>query len=309
MAPLHALQDWFLTVMTAAGGVQRGAELAAARHALRFDEVVLHKHGAAPASRMRIYADGYVLRLLECLRADYPLLLAVMGDTLFTFFAKAYIWRHPSRSPSLYDLGEGFADFLASSQVTHGADDALLQLPISLARFERAGTEASRARGLERAGALEAQGVIAQSLALMLGQDLTLAAPPCLRLLDLALPLLPFVETLRAGGTPPPPPTPAPQQRSYLGVTRMHYRVHAHALDAWQFHVLQVLADADADADAMLPHEAARRAAICAGQAADQLEVQLMLWLPTAVASGLIVAALPAAARIGGRGPSGCPPP
>lgn len=69
--------------------------------------------------------------------------------------------------------------------------------------------------------------------------------------------------------------------------------------------VLQVLADADA----MSPQEYARRAAICAGQAADQLVVQLMLWLPTAVASGLIVAALPAAARIGGRGPPGCPPP
>jgi hypothetical protein len=281
-ASLHELQDWFLTVMTAPGGVGRGAALAAGRHAWRLDEVVAHTHGAAPDTRMHIYADGYVLRLLDCLRADYPMLLKVMGDPLFTFFAKAYVWRHPSTSPSLYDLGAGFAAFLADSQSGLGEDAGLL-LPIELARLERARTEAGRARGLERGGT--AQPAISHSLALMLGQNMTLSAPPCLRLLDLALPLLPFVDKLGSDGMVPPAPEP---QRSYVGVTRMRYRVRAHALEAWQFHLLHALVEQDGRGTSS--QHCVQRAAERAGLAVDHLAVQMMLWLPTAAASGLVLA-------------------
>lgn len=280
---LHELQDWFLTVMTAPGGVERGAALAAGRHAWRLDEVVAHAHGAAPDTRMHIYANGYVLRLLDCLRADYPMLLEVMGEPLFTFFAKAYVWRHPSTSPSLYDLGAGFAAFLADSQGGLGADDGLLQLPIELARLERARTEAGRARGMERGGTVRS--AIQHPLALMLGQDVTLSAPPCLRLLDLALPLLPFVDSLRGDGAVPPAPAP---QRSYVGVTRMRYRVRAYALEAWQFHLLQALVEQDGRGTSS--QQCVERAAERTGQAADHLAVQMMLWLPTAAASGLVLA-------------------
>lgn len=282
-ASLHELQDWFLTVMTAPGGVGRGAALAAGRHGWRLDEVVAHAHGAAPDIRMHIYADGYVLRLLDCLRADYPMLLKVMGDPLFTFFAKAYVWRHPSTSPSLYDLGAGFAAFLADSQGGLGADDGLLQLPIELARLERARTEAGRAPGLERGGA--ARSAFQHPLALMLGQNLTLSAPPCLRLLDLALPLLPFVDALGADGTVPPAPQP---QRSHVGVTRMRYRVRAYTLEAWQFHLLQVLVEQEGRGTPS--QRCVERAAERAGLAADHLAVQTMLWLPTAAACGLVLA-------------------
>lgn len=280
-ASLHELQDWFLTVVTAAGGVGRGAALAAGRHGWRLDEVVAHMHGAAPETRMHIYADGYVLRLLDCLRADYPMLLKVMGDPLFTFFAKAYVWRHPSTSPSLYDLGAGFAAFLADSQSRLGEDDGLL-LPIELARLERARTEAGRARGLESGGL--AWPAIPPSLALMLGQNMTLSGPPCLRLLDLALPLLPFVDSLGGDGKVPPAPEP---QRSYVGVTRMHYRVRARALEAWQFHLLQALVEQDGRGTSL--QQCVQHAAERAEQPADHLAVQMMLWLPTAAASGLLL--------------------
>lgn len=281
-ASLHDLQDWFLTVMTAAGGVRRGAALAAGRHPWRLDEVVAHTHGAAPDTRMQIYANGYVLRLLDCLRADYPMLLKVMGDPLFTFFAKAYVWRHPSTSPSLYDLGAGFAAFLADSQSGLGEDDGLL-LPVELARLERARTEAGRARGLERA--VTGRPAPLQPLALMLGQDMTLSSPPCLRLLDLALPLLPFVDSLRDDGTVPPAPAP---QRSYVGVTRMRYRVRAHALEAWQFYLLQALVEHDGTG--ISSQHCVQRVAGRTGQPVDHLAVQMALWLPTAAANGLVIA-------------------
>lgn len=279
-ASLPELQDWFLTVMTAAGGVARGEALAARRHGRTLAGVVAHRHGATPASRMHIYAEGYVLRLLDCLRADYPMLLRVMGDPLFTFFAKAYVWRHPSTSPSLYDLGAGFAAFLADSQAGRGEDDGLLSLPVELARLERARTEAGRARGLERADAPPN----ADPLALMLGQDVMLSAPPCLRLLTLALPLLPFVDGLANGDAVPPAPEP---RRSHVGVTRARYRVRALALESWQFHLLQALVECD---DGRLSARlCVQRAAQRDGQTADALMVQMMLWLPTAAASALLL--------------------
>lgn len=281
-ASLPELQNWFLTMMTAPGGVGHGAALVAGRAGLRLDEVVAHTHGAAPETRMHIYAHGYVLRLLDCLRADYPLLLKVMGEPLFTFFAKAYVWHHPSTSPSLYDLGAGFPAFLSNSQAGQSQDDGLLLLPVELARLERARTEAGRARGLERGGA--ARPVAVHPLALMLGQDMTLCAPPCLRLLELALPLLPFVDTLSADDTVPP----APQaQRSHVAVTRMHYRVRAHALEPWQFHFLQaVVEQGGAGTSAQL---CAQRAAERMGQPVEHLMVQMMLWLPSAALTGLVL--------------------
>lgn len=45
----------------------------------------------APA-RLDIYARGYVLRLLECLRAEFPILLALVGDQVFEMFASSYVW-------------------------------------------------------------------------------------------------------------------------------------------------------------------------------------------------------------------------
>lgn len=142
---LAQLQGWFLTAMTCPGGAPQGAALAQKRFGLAPEQVLTRPQ------RLSIYADGYVLRLLDCLQAEFPVLRQTMGLELFDFFARAYLWRHPSRSSTLYDLGAGFADFLAASQPQgqHASGAAILQFPIDLARLERARAEAGRAVGLE----------------------------------------------------------------------------------------------------------------------------------------------------------------
>lgn len=279
MASLSDLQAWFLTVMTAAGGVERGVGLAGARFGWQADEVVAHGHGAPALARMNIYAEGYVLRLLECLRADYPVLRRVLGDTLFDFFARAYIWQTPSRSPTLYDLGAGFAAFLRASQPDGAADT--LRLPLELARLERARTEAIRAPGLERLAPAPQYALSAFDL--MLGKDLSLTLPPCVRLLALALPLLPFWEGAQAGAAVPAAPAPAP---SWIGIARVRYRVGLHALESWQYHFLHVLAGAGGGA---LPaRHCAALAAAQAGVPLEQVVARMMLWLPVAAGTGLV---------------------
>jgi hypothetical protein len=145
--PLSRIQSWLMTVMTSAGGVEAGLNVAKERFGLDLEAIIAHGGGAAPATRLGIYASGYIMRLLECLRADFPTLRRLMGEPLFDFFAKSYIWAHPSTSPSLFDLGAGFPDFLARTQrpgTADGGADSALRLPIDLARLERARTQGAR---------------------------------------------------------------------------------------------------------------------------------------------------------------------
>ena len=273
-APLAQVQAWFLTAMTAPGGAARGAALAGQRHGLQAEQVL---KGAA---RLHIYADGYVLRLLECLQADYPVLRRVMGDELFGFFARAYIWRHPSASTTLYDLGGGFADFLAASQAGAGAQGAALRFPVELARLERARGEASRAPGLEKQ-APPMLPVLPARLDFLLGDTQPWRLAPCTRLLALTFPVHAYWQQAAGDDAVPPQPEEAP---GFVAITRLHYRLSMHGLQPWQFHWLQALADGAALA------ECARRAARASGRSGDEVLADAMLWLPMAGAAGMIAA-------------------
>ena len=288
---LSELQHWFLTVMTAAGGVQHGLELARQRFGWDAQQVVAQPSDAAALRRMKIYAEGYIQRLLECLQTDYPVLQKVMGEPLFAFFAKAYVWQQPSTFTTLYDLGAGFADFLHASQRAAAPDMAgMLVLPVELARLERARTEATRAPGLEHL-----PGTVGTSpLDLMLGRPLQVSVPPCLRLLQLELPLLAFWEAISQGGEVPAAPAASIDHASgcvghYVAVTRMHYRVQLVNLEAWQYHFLRALEVGTAPtAAAPSCHHAIANAAARSGWPVEQVLAQLMLWLPVAESAGLV---------------------
>lgn len=279
---LFELQHWFLTVMTAAGGVRHGLELARQRFGWDAQEVVAQPGDAAATRRMNIYAEGYIQRLLECLQTDYPVLQKVMGEPLFAFFAKAYIWQQPSASTTLYDLGAGFADFLRASQRAAAPGLAgMLVLPIEIARLERARAEVTRARGLEHLPAPAG----ASPFDLMMGRPLCLSVPPCLRLLQLELPLLAFWEGISQGGEVPAAPAPA---CSYVAVTRMHYRVTLQNLEAWQYHFLRALDTGAAPGATPTSQQAIASAAAHGGLPIEQVLAQLMLWLPVAESVGLV---------------------
>jgi hypothetical protein len=87
-------------------------------YVLRRDPTVLDRvQGAGDAdaaTRMNVYADGYVLRLLEALQTDYPGLKAIAGDDDFDRLGRAFIAAHRSTDRNLRWYGEGLARFLAS---------------------------------------------------------------------------------------------------------------------------------------------------------------------------------------------------
>jgi hypothetical protein len=274
---LSQLQAWFLTAIMTPGGAERGLALAHERHGL--GELDMLRTASNHRSRVHIYADGYVLRLLECLRADYPVLCKVMGRELFDFFARAYVWRHPSRSPTLYDLGALFPDFLERSQPAGMSPEAAIQFrfPVELARLERSRSETARAHGLEKQ-TLQ----VFDSFTLLSGQEALARLAPCTRLLALSFPVQAFWEQAAdiADGDDLPS-TPAPEA-TYLAVARLNYRIGVHVLEPWQFHYLR------ASAEGASAHYCATQAAQACALPAGRVLADALLWLPQAAAAALL---------------------
>jgi len=172
--PLDLLQLWMKTVITERGGLPEKLESAAQQHGLIIEDVVAEKRGLSSRKRLSIYTSGYVARLVDCMRADFPLLRRFVGDSVFDAFAKAYIVTEPPHSPSLFDLGARFPHFLEETKPQN--DEALLDLPAEIARFERARTEVMRARGTEDDSARPSS--LAGGLAALPNRDRCLGATP-----------------------------------------------------------------------------------------------------------------------------------
>ncbi len=279
---LSQLQHWFLTVMTAPGGLARGLSLA--QEHLGLEESSVIKITPGKRSRMHIYAHGYILRLQECLQADFPVLHRLMGDELFNFFAHNYIWRHPSRAPSLYDLGAGFASFLLQSQPQNtdalkaGEADPLLQFPVEIAKLERAFTEVIRAPGLENNLNIKTH----NAFDLLMGSHADIHIPACVRLLKTSFPLLAYWEQAKHAPADQDLPAPPQPETSYLAFTRLNYRVQLIPLLTWQYHFLQAAYN---NPDM---HECAIKSSQETGLDMKTLLADICLWQPQAQALGLL---------------------
>ncbi len=267
---LADLQAWLQTRVTA--GVWDLPEDPAAGPLAA--EVVVGSGPLSPRARLAIYARSYVLRLAECLRAEFPTLAALVGDEVFNLFAGAYLGARPSTSPSLYDLGGGFADYLAATRPP-GVGGALAALPADLARLERAIAESGRALGLE--GEPPAPPL---DPALLLQPGVRLRTPATLRLLRLGFDFTEALAAARAGARPSPPPA----CETLVAVARRRYAVRVHMLEPWAFAWLEALS---AGGDA---HTATRAAAEACGRPVSEVLARLLVWLPAGVEAGFVAA-------------------
>lgn len=92
--------------------------------------------------RLAIYNEQYWYRLLTVLQQDFPLLARTLGLWEFNQLASAFLDRHPSRSPFLHDLADGFVEFL-------GAEATLIHPRlVQIAALETACLRAFHAPGL-----------------------------------------------------------------------------------------------------------------------------------------------------------------
>jgi hypothetical protein len=71
--------------------------------------------------RLEIYRYAYSGRLTECLRDDYPVLAATLGESRFDAVCREYIARHPSGAPSLNAFGRHMARICATTPTLEAA--------------------------------------------------------------------------------------------------------------------------------------------------------------------------------------------
>ncbi|HEY6877154.1 MAG TPA: DNA-binding domain-containing protein [Polyangiales bacterium] len=289
--PLARLQEWLLTVTTDPGGLREGVRRA--RHRLGTDMAVRVPDGVSPGDRLAVYARGYLSRLLACLRADFPALRALLGDEIFDGFAIAYLRAHPPRHYSLFELGAGFADHLEATcppmDVVPPAQRSWLRLPIDLARIERTRLEVTRAHGTEeevtratdptRHSLLEAEGSpYGCDATWMVSEQILVSTPSCLRIVRLDHDVRAFLRAVDHGVDPVRPEP----ERTVLGVSRVDYRIVLTDLLGWQAQALE---------QCRTPRslfELAQNLAERAGETCGAMLAELMVWLPSATASGLL---------------------
>lgn len=276
--PLSLLQQWMKTVVTERGGLAEKLHAASRLHGLSAEDVVADKRGLSAQERLRIYAGGYVLRLLECMRADFPALRGFVGDAVFDAFARAYIIGEPPKSKSLYDLGANFPRFLKETKPEGFALDeglrVMLDLPPELARLERARAEVTRARGTEDdAGRAEPLSPLA-----VFGEGLTLEATPCLRLVEMKFPLVAFLKSADRGERPEPPPP----RRSFAAIGRSNWRVRVEEVAPWQFAFLEACARPTP------LYAAVQSAARESGRETARVLAEVSIWLPAAIELGYL---------------------
>jgi hypothetical protein len=233
MAEVATLQGWMQAMILE--GASRGAR-----------EHVRGNNRLTADAQLGIYAQAYRLRLLECLRTEYPVLAALAGPTAFDLFAQGYIAAHPSHSYTLYDFGAGFADYLeAVRPAGDGTPQALEAIPAALARIERAKAEVQRARGIERDSPIvvetgfdpEMTAILGLGMGGGIGRARAWRRPDSVQLLILAFDVSETLACVERGEAPVLP-VAAP---SHFAVSRVRYRVECRRIEPWQYDWLAAL--------------------------------------------------------------------
>lgn len=241
---------------------------------------VIRGSAAFPArERLAVYARGYVLRLVECLREEFPVLRRLVGDQVFDLFASAYIAGRPSQSYSLYGLGTGFAEFLEATRPDGTGPRSIEAIPASLARLERAISEAQRAAGTEsrRADDLPIDALLHAS------PDLRLRLPDTVRLLHLEFDFTAALAAATRGERPEQPPL----RETWVAVARRRYRVCMHPVTPGHFALLQAL-----ERGGGLSLREAAAVAPATPEAMGAMLADLMVWLPQAIDAGICCAGI-----------------
>ena len=108
---LARLQRQLFALITAPRGVADGLAALGVEPADLEAAIAGDARGSA-LERLQIYAEMYFYRILVVLRDDFPKLAAAVGDAAFHNLATDYLLAHPSRHPSLRNVGSALPAYL-----------------------------------------------------------------------------------------------------------------------------------------------------------------------------------------------------
>ncbi len=244
MREIESLQRWFQAVITHPVSVEAGILSPEALSYLEVsvpsvESVVGRSSALTAVEKLDIYRQSYHLRLIECLRAEFPAVLAALGEELFDGFAADYLESYPPRSYTLNGLGGNFPAYLAENR-GRGEDSvpgspSWVDFLVDLALFERAVTEVFDGPGLE--GQQPQTGASLSSIPADRWPAARLKLAPCLQLLSVQFPVHQYFRRVQRGMSPAIPKTSA----CYLAVFRRSYIVRTARLSRVQHDLLSSL--------------------------------------------------------------------
>jgi hypothetical protein len=236
---LAALQQWMQQVITHPAGVAAGIDAASHDHAssvgkANVAEIILPSRQCSSVERLAVYSNAYLLRLLECLQAEFPALTTILGEESFRQLAVEYLHSQPSTSYTLGELGRGFPQFLSTTR-PHREDPTgppdWADFLVDVATLERTYSEVFDGPGDEESPPLDPASIAAVSVQDADAVKLTPAAS--LRLLRLRFPAHRTVKEVRdqrQAVIPPPSPTPLAVYRRDLVVRRVEITTEQYLL-------------------------------------------------------------------------------
>lgn len=181
-------------------------------------ELVVGTPALGARARVGIYADMFLWRQIDALREDFPKLALLLGDGPFYRMAESYLGQHPSRHPSLSELGRELPAALRGWQ-----GEGLRADLADLAALEWARTEVFEEANLESAPPAQLYALAAGELPLV-----RLRFVPALRVVHLSHDLAAVWQALE-DGAPAGPPSPRPET---VVVWRKDFEVFHAAIDA-----------------------------------------------------------------------------
>lgn len=240
--PLRSVQQWMQAVIMHPDGVNSDVTV---NDELTIDNMILPSRQLTSQQRIEVYSNAYYARLLECMRDEYPAVVALLGEDIFDSFAFAYLQSYPSASYTLSNLGSKFYSLLidncepACVDASADADHRWFDFMLDLVLLERTYSEVFSGPGIENSETLDADALSAVAPELV--GSLCLTPAPCVRLLRLKSRAHEYAIAIRKLGTPN---AELPKMvETCLVVTRINYVVRTIVVETDEFVLLQKLVD------------------------------------------------------------------
>lgn len=192
----------------------------------RIDQYISSTSKQDARQRLGVYQRSYYLRILQCMREQFPALCHALGETLFTDFAREYLRTCPPESYTLYDLGRRFPGYLQESCPEEDADSYWVRFMLDLARYERRLFVLFDAPGSESEPAAE-----------LCTRDADLQLQSCFALDAYQFPVAWYYHEVRKGNQPEVPPP----QHTLLAMVRTNFLTHTYPLREPQYWFLRQL--------------------------------------------------------------------
>ncbi|HVS34082.1 MAG TPA: DNA-binding domain-containing protein [Gemmataceae bacterium] len=235
------IQRWMQAAVMHPDGVAAGMRTDEARSAIdadRPEQVVTRSKALTAMERLAIYGNSYFLRLLECMREEFPAVAHCLGAETFDAFSNAYLQKYPSRSYTLCQLGARFPGFLVETRPPREEGEPAVSWPeflADLALYEWTFSEVFDGPGVEGRDVLDEEKV--RAVPPERWPDARLVPVPCLRLLPLRFPVQEYHAQVREEKSPS---VPAPAETP-LAVVRRDYVVHYSTLSPLEYRLLSSL--------------------------------------------------------------------